>query len=355
MGTFQTIWIAFLIIVLLLTHQSLVVEYAKKRGYENVWAGLVGLIPIGGFYIYKSLPARRTTSKLGIKQIFKPKSIISRVLISAEISAVTIIVLIPVIYIFGTAMSNIKTSVPNTIWPENPSLEAFRFLFEKTEFKTWYKNTLTIAIINMLVGTVVITGAAYVFGRFQFKGKKGGLLTILVLQSFPSFMGLFAMYVLFWKFGLLGRPAYLSILYIGGSIPGNLWLIKGFMSQIPKDLDESAMIDGANKFQIFKSIILPLSVPILTFVAVSMFMGPWMDYMLPSYLLTIPRAGLEGTDTSTQWTLAVGIYKFIDDPNYLNYSAFAAAAILIGAPITVLYMAFQKYLIEGIMAGATKG
>ncbi len=355
MGNFQTIWISFLTIVILLSHQSLVVAYAKKRGYEGTTVGLLGLIPVLGFYIYKNKPERRKSSKIGIRQVFSVKSILSRVLISAEIAAVTIVVLIPVIYIFGTAMSDIRTSVPTTIWPENPSFDAFRYLFQETMFTTWYKNTLLIAVINMLVGTVVITGAAYVFGRFQFKGKKGGLLTILVLQSFPSFMGLFAMYVLFWKFGLLGRPAYLSILYIGGSIPGNLWLIKGFMSQIPKDLDESAMIDGANKFQIFKSIILPLSVPILTFVAVSMFMGPWMDYMLPGYLLTIPRSGAIDTDTTSQWTLAVGIYKFINDSQYLNYSAFAAAAILIGAPITALYMAFQKYLIEGIMAGATKG
>lgn len=355
MVNFESILIAFFVIVLLLTHQSLVVEYARKRGYEGAKVGFVGLIPVGGFYIYKRLPSRRNVSRHGVLQTFKAKSIISRMLISAEISAVTIAVLIPVIYIFGTALSNIKTSVPSQIWPDEPTLDAFRFLFQETEFTTWYKNTLTIALINMVVGTIVITGAAYVFGRFQFKGKKGGLLTILVLQSFPSFMGLFAMYVLFWKFGLLGIPSYLSILYIGGSIPGNLWLIKGFMGQIPKDLDESAMIDGANKFQIFKSIILPLSVPILTFVAVSMFMGPWMDYMLPGYLLTIPRAGMEGTDTTTQWTIAVGIYKFINDSSYLNYSAFAAAAILIGAPITALYMAFQKYLIEGIMAGATKG
>jgi arabinogalactan oligomer/maltooligosaccharide transport system permease protein len=352
-----TILITFLIIVLILTHQSIVVEYARKRGYDNFWTGLAGLIPVVGFIIYKRLPKRRNTSALGMKQIFTVKSILSRVFISAEISLVTIIVLVPVIYIFGTAFSGVKTSVPNTIWPENPTLDSFKYLLdaEQSDFKIWYGNTLLIAVINMVVGTVVITGAAFVFARFKFKGKKGGLLTILVLQSFPSFMGLFAMYVLFWKFGLLGRPAYLSILYIGGSIPGNLWLIKGFMGQIPRDLDESAMIDGASKFQIFTKIILPLSIPILTFVSVSMFMGPWMDYMLPSYLLTIPRTGSSGVDTSTQWTIAVGIYKFINDATYLNYSAFAAAAILIGAPITALYMAFQKYLIEGIMAGATKG
>ena len=155
----------------------------------------------------------------------------------------------------------------------------------------------------MVVGTLIITGASYVFARFSFK-VKAGLLTILVLQAFPSFMGLLAMYVLFWRFGLLGQPMWLSILYIGGSIPGNLWLIKGFLSQIPKDLDESAMIDGASKVQTFMYIILPLAIPILTFVAVSMFMGPWMDYMLPGYLLNfMPEGAPVGYDVQNQWTL----------------------------------------------------
>ena len=108
---------------------------------------------------------------------------------------------------------------------------------------------------------------------------------------------------------------------------------------------------------LFRSnIILPLSVPILTFVAVNLFMGPWMDYMLPGYLLNHPPAGAPADyDIQTQWTLAVGIFNFINDINNIDYSAFAAASLIVGVPIAVLYMSFQKYLIEGIMAGATKG
>ena len=159
------------------------------------------------------------------------------------------------------------------------------------------------------------------------KVKKAGLLTILVLQAFPSFMGLIAMYVLFWKFGLLGQPLYLTILYIGGAIPGNLWLIKGFLSQIPRDLDESAMIDGASKLKIFIHIILPLSVPILTFVAVSMFMAPWMDYMLPGYLLNVPAPGNSLDKVQEQWTLAVGIFSFINGQYDLNYPGICCCSI----------------------------
>ena len=352
----QTLFIVFIVILLLFIHQGTVVDYARKKGYEGTMVGLIGLIPVYGFIHYRNLKKKRNVSKQGLKEVFSLSNFIQRILIYGEITLVAIIVIVPVIYIFGMAFANLRTDIPQAIWPENPSFGAFNYLFEETNFTRWYWNTLKIALINMFVGTILITGAAYVFARFSFKGKKAGLLTILVLQAFPSFMGLIAMYVLFWKFGLLGKPTALSILYIGGSIPGNLWLIKGFLSQIPKDLDESAMIDGANKLQIFVKIILPLAIPILTFVAVSMFMGPWMDYMLPGYLLKFkPEGALPDYDITQQWTLAVGLFRFINDLNYQHYSAFAAGAIFVGVPITALYMAFQKYLIEGIMAGATKG
>jgi len=346
----------FILIVAIFVHQSTVTEYARRRGYEGVIPGLIALIPVYGFFHFKRLPKRRNVSDSGLKDVFAWHHMFQRILLYMQIVFVAIIVIVPVVYIFGLAFSNIRSEVPNQIWPENPNIEAFVYLFEETKFTTWYWNTLSIALINMVLGTVLITGAAYVFARYSFKGKRAGLLGILVLQAFPSFMGLIAMYVLFWKFGLLGQPRALSILYIGGSIPGNLWLIKGFLQQIPKDLDESAMIDGANKFQIFWHIILPLAVPILTFVAVTMFMGPWMDYILPGYLLNYyPKDAPLGYDVTNQWTLAVGLFRFITDLEYLHYSAFAAGALLVGIPITVLYMVFQRYIIEGIMAGATKG
>ncbi len=353
----RTLVIIFLVILVLLVHQGLVVEYATKKGYEGIEPGLIGLIPIYGFYHFKFKPKRRNTSKLSIRATFSIKNILMKTLINAELTLLVVVVLIPVIYIFGMAFSSGTSTVPNEIWPSNPSWSGFDYLFNSPEskFGRWYLNTIIIAVINMIFGTVIITGASYVFARYSFKGKKAGLLTILVLQAFPSFMGLIAMYVLFWKFGFLGQPIYLTILYIGGAIPGNLWLIKGFLAQIPKDLDESAMIDGASKLKIFVYIILPLAVPILMFVAVSMFMAPWMDYMLPGYLLNVPGPGVAIDQIQNQWTLAVGIFSFINGQYDLNYPAFAAAALIVGMPIAVIYMIFQRYLIEGIMAGATKG
>jgi arabinogalactan oligomer/maltooligosaccharide transport system permease protein len=353
---FIQLLILYLLVVSLFVHQSTINEYARRKGYEGVKVGLISLVPILSYFYYKKLPKKRNVSNQGLKDVFRWNHMIQRIMLYLQIIFVAIIVIVPVIYIFGLAFSNIRSDIPNQIWPANPNFDAFIYLFRETKFTTWYWNTLSIALINMLLGTVLITGAAYVFARFSFKGKKAGLLGILVLQAFPSFMGLIAMYVLFWKFGLLGQPRALSILYIGGSIPGNLWLIKGFLQQIPKELDESAMIDGANKFQIFWHIILPLAVPILTFVAVTMFMAPWMDYILPGYLLNYyPTNAPLGYDITNQWTLAVGLFRFITDLEYLHYSAFAAGALLVGIPITILYMVFQRYIIEGIMAGATKG
>ncbi len=346
----------FLLIVLFLLSQGLTVAYASKKGYDGFVYKLIATIPIGGLIYFKRATPRRNISKHGLRQVFTPKEILMKIVIYLEIILVAIIVIVPIVYIFGMALSGLRTDIPNQIWPDEPNLRGLTTLIYQTDFLKWYGNTFWIALINMVVGTVLITGASYVFSRFSFKGKKAGLLTLLALQSFPTFMSLLATYVLFWRFNLLGRPTALSIIYIGGSIPGNLWLVKGFLDQVPKDLDESANIDGANKLQIFFRIILPLAVPILTFVAVSMFMSPWMDYMLPGYLLNQRPVGA-GSDYDVQqnWTLAVGLFDFINNTDNLNYSAFAFGALFVGLPITVIYMAFQKYLIEGIMAGATKG
>lgn len=348
--------VILILILLLLLSQGLTTSFASKKGYEGFKWTLIASIPIFGMVYFNLIPKRRNVSKEGLRAVFKPKQIIGRILIYLEIVIMVIVVVIPVVYIFGMALSGLRTSIPNEIWPKEPTFKAFTYLFNETNFTGWYSNTLMIAFVNMIFGTLIITGASYVFARFSFKGKRAGLLALLGLQSFPTFMSLIAMYVLFWRFGLLGRPLALSIIYIGGSIPGNLWLVKGFLDQVPRDLDESAMIDGANKLQIFFSIILPLAIPILTFVAVNMFMGPWMDYMLPGYLLNVPPVGAPTDyDVKQNWTLAVGLFDFINNPDNTNYSAFAAGALMVGLPITILYMVFQKYLIEGIMAGATKG
>lgn len=352
-----TIVIIYIIIVLLFTHSAICADIYEKKGYSKSSGAFIGLIP--GYGIYRSLQLK-TKKQLfmgSLKSAFGIKEVLMKLLTFAELTLAAGLVIFPILYLIGASFTN-TSDLPTLLIP-TPNLftwENYRSLFVDTNFPTWYKNTFIIAFLNMILGVVFITGAGYVFARFKFKGKKAGLMTILVLQVFPSFMGLIAMFTLFQVFGLLGKPTWLTILYVGGSIPGNIWLIKGYLSQIPKDLDESAMLDGASKTQIFFKIILPLSVPILSFVAVNQFMAPWMDYMLPKYLLDVQLAGEVGTDiVSKQWTLAVGLFSLISNPRSSSYTTFAAGALIVAVPITILYMIFQRYLIEGIMAGATKG
>jgi len=340
-----------------LTHSGIVGEIFEKKGYRKISGNLIGFVPIYGLIQAVKLQPRKQILPGTFRSVVGFKEIVMKMLTFGFLTMAAMIVAFPVVYLIGSSFTD-TSDLPTLLWPTSDlfTWQNYVALFDDTQFLTWYKNTFIIAVLSMLLGVVFVTGAGYVFARFKFKGKKAGLMTILVLQVFPSFMGLIAMFTLFQVFGLLGRPTWLTILYVGGSVPGNIWLIKGYLSQIPKDLDESAMLDGANKFQIFFKIIMPLSVPILSFVAVGLFMAPWMDYMLPKYLLDVQLAGSTDPDAvQKQWTIAVGLFSMIQNPQSSSYTMFASGALIVAVPITVLYMIFQRYLIEGIAAGATKG
>ncbi len=349
------ILLVYLALIIYFVMDSISSQIFTHKGYNKLAGALLGLIPIYGLIRALTIKPKKQVQKGYLKTVFKPSALIAKFFIFFEMVGLATLVLLPVIYMVGSSLTK-TDSLPLNLWPKEIYWGNYKELFTETKFFVWFKNTFIIAFLNMIFGVVFITGAGYVFARFKFKGKKIGLITILVLQVFPSFMGLIAMFTLFETFGLLGRPVALTILYVGGSIPFNVWLIKGYLQQIPRDLDESAMIDGASKIDIFFKIILPLSVPILSFVAVNQFMAPWMDYMLPGYLLNVARPENVGNADAIQeqWTLAVGLFEMIKGTNS-NYTQFAAGALIIGLPITVLYVVFQRFLIEGITAGATKG
>lgn len=186
---------------------------------------------------------------------------------------------------------------------------------------------------------------AYAFSRYRFKGRKYGLYAFLLLQMFPVLMAMVAIYILLNTIGLIDTLWGLIIVYVGGSIPMNAFLVKGYFDTIPKSLDESAKMDGAGHFRIFFQILLPLAKPILAVVALFNFMAPFMDFILPRIILRSPQ----------NFTLALGLYNFVNSQFSNNFTRFAAGAILIALPIAAVYLYLQKYLITGLSAGATKG
>jgi len=180
--------------------------------------------------------------------------------------------------------------------------------------------------------------------RFNFKGKKAGLMTLLLLSMFPSFLSMTAIYVLFLTFGLLNKPLALVLIYSVGAIPYNVWLVKGYLDGVSKSLDEAAYIDGCTRFKAFFKITIPLAMPIITYVVVTQFMSPWMDYILPNLLLSKDQ----------HKTLAVGLYAMINEQESTNFTMFAAGAVVVSIPISTVYVIFQKYIVQGISAGANK-
>lgn len=231
--------------------------------------------------------------------------------------------------------------------PETWSLTHYQWLFfsEQSNYLQWYKNSLIVASVTSIAATGIVCLTAYAFSRYQFAGRKNGLYLFLVLQIFPVIMAMVAIYVLLNTLGLLDSLWGLTLIYVGGAIPMNAFLVKGYFDTIPKELDESAKLDGAGHFRIFFTIVLPLAKPILAVVALFNFMTPLMDFLLPRIVLRSPE----------NYTLAVGLFNLVSDQFANNFTRFAAGTVLIAVPIAVVFLFLQRYLITGLSSGATKG
>ncbi|NGZ18112.1 sugar ABC transporter permease [Vibrio aestuarianus] len=224
------------------------------------------------------------------------------------------------------------------------SLKHYVALFQDTPYLQWYLNTFALATANMIISLVVVTMTAYVFSRYRFKGKRNVLMGVLVLQMFPAFLSMTAIYILLSKLNMIDTYAGLLFVYVAGSLPFMTWLVKGYFDAIPTSLDEAAKIDGAGHMTIFIEIILPLAKPILVFVALVSFTGPWMDFILPTLILR----------SEEKMTLAIGIFSWITSNSAENFTLFAAGSLLVAVPITLLFVATQKHITTGLVSGAVK-
>ena len=280
-----------------------------------------------------SLPARR--KRVTVRDVLATFGVYALLIFMA------LLVLTPIVWIIGASFNPMSSLLSATAFPENPTVLHYVKLIKETKFVYWYANTLKIALINMAISVVLTSMTSYVFSRFRFKGKRAGLLSILILQMFPSFMGMMATYNILWQLNLLDTHFGLILTYAAGQVPYNTWLVKGYLSNIP---DEAAKLDGASNLRIFTQIVLPLMKPILIFVALSQFITPWMDFIFPRMILSSPE----------KKTLAIGLYDMINANTNNNFTTFAAGAILVAVPITILYVCLQKYLIQGVTAGANK-
>ncbi len=266
-------------------------------------------------------------------------------LVHVELLAVAAVVIYPLVWIVGASFGPTKGLANATPIPAGATLDNYRELLSSTDYPRWYLNSLMVATANMVLSTVLSAFNAYVFSRLRFRGKSAGLLAMLVLQVFPSFLTAIAVYMLFLNFGLLDSLFGLVVVSVAAQLPYNTWLLKGYMDNISMSFDEAALMDGASRLQVFRIIILPLTRPMLTFVAVTQFAVPWMDFILPQLLITTPE----------KKTIAIGLFAMINDESRNDFTLFAAGAVLVAIPITILYTVLQRYLIQGLTAGGEKG
>ncbi|WP_105901735.1 sugar ABC transporter permease [Vibrio gangliei] len=263
------------------------------------------------------------------------------------IIAVSIIIIYPLIWTVGASFYPGNSIMGESIIPDNPTWAHYQELFsgEKVAYLTWYWNSLKISVLTMVLTLISVCCTAYAFSRFRFKGRKNGLMLFLLLQMIPQFSALIAIFVLAQMLGLINSHLALVLVYVGGMIPMNTYLMKGYLDAIPKDLDESARMDGAGNFRIFIEIIMPLSKPIIAVVALFSFTGPLGDFILSSTILRTPD----------QYTLPIGLYNLVVEKMGASYTTYAAGAVLIAIPVAILYLSLQKYFVSGLTAGGTKG
>lgn len=228
-------------------------------------------------------------------------------------------------------------------FPSEYSLDTFRMLFTDTEmynYPRWFRNTLFIATMSCLIGTFLVILTAYTMSRFKFRGRKAIMKTTLVLGMFPSFMGMIAVYIIMTQFGLINKMWGLILIYSSGAPMGYLTQ-KGFFDTIPGSIDEAARIDGATNFQVFLKINLPISMPIIVYTALTSFVFPWSDFILPKLLLK----------EKDLYTVAVGLMSLGET----EFARFAAGSVFIAVPIVILYFCLMRFLVDGMTAGAVKG
>jgi arabinogalactan oligomer/maltooligosaccharide transport system permease protein len=237
--------------------------------------------------------------------------------------------------------------------PRDISFANYRVLFEdeRIPYLTWMQNSLMIAGFVAIASVFIGASSAFAFSRLKFKGKKFGIQLLLLIQMFPAILALSALYVIMervYKFapGLgIGTQMGLILVYLGGAMGVNIWLLKGFVDSIPAELDEAAKIDGASAMQTYWQIFVPLAAPVLAVVSLLSFIGTFNEFILARLFLNEVESR----------TVAVGLQQFIGGQFSENWGPFAAGSILASIPIVIIFLSLQKYIVSGLTAGSVKG
>ena len=230
------------------------------------------------------------------------------------------------------------------IIPDDATFENYIKLFNEKPFLVWVKNSLLVTLVVTIIGVALASTAGYAFSRFKFPGRKAGLLSLLVTQMFPATMLLLPLFIMISKLNLVNSFLGLIIMYSASALPFCIWLMKGYYDTIPASLEESAKIDGANKFFAFRKIILPLASPALVITALFSFMAAWNEYIVAAQVLWY----------EDMFTIPLGL-KSLQGNMTTEWGMYASAALIISIPVIILFLVLSKWLVSGLTLGSVKG
>jgi arabinogalactan oligomer/maltooligosaccharide transport system permease protein len=241
-----------------------------------------------------------------------------------------------------TFLDRLRAIVP---WPSEISFSNFVSVMTDQPFGRWILNSAVVAAATTVLGVFLACTAAYAFSRFQFPGRRAGLMSFLVSQMFPGTLMLIPLYIILVQWlGLGSTQIGLVLVYATTSIPFCVWMLKGYFDTIPRELEEAAIMDGASPAMIFFKIVLPLAKPAVAVTALFSFMTGWNEFILAATFM----------DKETMYTAPVGLRFFVGGFSQ-QWGYFAAGSIIVSIPVVALFLVLQKYLVSGLTAGAVKG
>lgn len=264
-----------------------------------------------------------------------------------------IFAIFPILWVLSASFNPTGSLATQTLIPQNPGWGNYQTLLSSGEFPfwRWFGNSVKIASISSVLQLAITTVAAYAFSRFRFKGRQTMLKAIFLIQVFPTLLALVATFLMISQIGDvipeigLNTHTSLILVYLGGAMGINIWLMKGFLDTIPRDIDESAMVEGASHWQIFTRLILPLLRPILIVIAIINYIGTYGEFILARVLLK----------SNEQYTLMVGLQVFAGAQFNQRWGVFAAGVLIGALPIMIIYLILQDQIIGGLTQGAVKG
>ncbi len=269
-----------------------------------------------------------------------------RILIHLTLILVCLIAVYPALRVISVSLrpGDRLLSTSLEIIPEDATLENYKIVLTEKDFVRWVWNSLIITISTATIGLILASTSAYAFSRWDFPGKRAGLIFLLTTQMIPAAMLIVPIYILSARLHLINTWRGLVIAYSVGAIPFSIWMLKGYYDTIPLELEQAALIDGASRMKTFFRIILPLAAPALAICFLFNFMAAWNDFLLARVMLQKKEMLV--------WTLGL---RQMQGQFQTQWGAFSAASVMVSVPVMALFFYSSKWLLSGLTLGSVKG